>query len=59
MLLQLLNAWDFKQVNVLIIDDLCIFDVFLHQKEFIYGGKNAHHTLTLIENSPYGSFSIT
>ena len=50
---------DFKQVNVLIIDYLCIIDVFLHQNELINGGKNAHHTLTVIENSPCGSFSVT
>ena len=49
----------FIPVNILLSNCLCMVDVFLHPKVLIYGGRNAHHALTVIETSPHGSVSIT
>ena len=54
---QLLN-WIYSG-NILLSDYLCIVDVFLHPKVFIYAGRNAHHALTLIVTLPHGLVSIT
>ena len=47
-----------EMLTKLLIDFICIAIVFLHQNESINGGRNAHHTLTVIENLPGGSSSI-
>ena len=49
----------FIQVNILLSNCVCIVDVFLHQKVLFYGGRNAHHALTVIETSSHGLVSIT
>ena len=56
MMAQLLKG--FIQAKIL-LSNLCIVDVFLHQNVLIHGGRTAHHALKVIENSPDGLVSIT
>ena len=49
----------FTQINVAEIDWPCIVNAFSYQDQLIKLGRNALGVLTLIENSPGGSYSIS